>query len=107
LNRFVMESLRAAGLPAIALAPVSAVISRDVRVARWDLTPLRSALAVGLLPVIYGDVIFDEARGGTILSTEDLFAHLTRELRPSRILLAGLEEGVWEDFPGRNPPPVI
>jgi isopentenyl phosphate kinase len=102
LNRFVMESLRAAGLPAIALAPVSAVISRDVRVARWDLTPLRSALAVGLLPVIYGDVIFDEARGGTILSTEDLFAHLTRELRPSRILLAGLEEGVWEDFPART-----
>jgi len=102
LNRFVMESLRAAGLPAIALAPVSAVISRDIRVSRWDLTPLRSALEAGLLPVIYGDVIFDEARGGTILSTEDLFAHLTRELRPNRILLAGLEEGVWEDFPART-----
>ena len=102
LNRFVMEALRAAGLPAVALAPVSAVISREVRVARWDLTPLRAALEAGLLPVIYGDVIFDEARGGTILSTEDLFAHLTRELHPSRILLAGLEEGVWEDFPART-----
>ena len=102
LNRFVMEALRAAGLPAIALAPVSAVTSREVRVARWDLNPLRSALEAGLLPVIYGDVIFDEARGGTILSTEDLFAHLTRELRPNRILLAGLEAGVWEDFPART-----
>ncbi|MBI5933338.1 MAG: isopentenyl phosphate kinase family protein [Chloroflexi bacterium] len=102
LNRFVMEALRAAGLPAIALAPVSAVTAHEIRVARWDLTPLRSALAAGLLPVIYGDVIFDEKRGGTILSTEDLFAHLTRELRPGRILLAGLEEGVWEDFPART-----
>ncbi len=102
LNRFVMESLRAAGLPAIALAPVSAVTSREVSVARWDLTPLRAALEAGLLPVIYGDVIFDEARGGTILSTEDLFAHLARELRPQRILLAGLEAGVWEDFPTRT-----
>lgn len=102
LNRFVMESLRAAGLPAVALAPVSAVTSREVQVARWDLTPLRAALDAGLLPIIYGDVIFDEARGGTILSTEDLFAHLTRQLRPSRILLAGLEAGVWEDFPART-----
>jgi isopentenyl phosphate kinase len=102
LNRFVMEALREAGLPAIAFAPVAAVTSRDMRVVDWDLTPLRSALDAELLPVVYGDVIFDEARGGTILSTEDLFAHLTRHLRPKRILLAGLEAGVWEDFPAKT-----
>jgi isopentenyl phosphate kinase len=102
LNRFVMDALRAAGLPAVALAPISAVTARDMQVARWDLGPLRAALEAGLLPVIYGDVIFDEARGGTILSTEDLFAYLARELRPERILLAGLEAGVWEDFPART-----
>ncbi|MBV6396342.1 MAG: hypothetical protein HFACDABA_01940 [Anaerolineales bacterium] len=102
LNRFVVESLRAAGLPAIALAPVAAVSAREVKVAAWNLHPLRSALQAGLLPVIYGDVIFDEALGGTILSTEDLFAHLARELCPKRILLAGLEAGVWEDFPART-----
>ncbi len=102
LNRFVMESLRAAGIPAVALAPVAAVTARDMQVAAWDLAPIRAALEAGLLPVIYGDVIFDEARGGTILSTEDLFAHLARELKPQRILLAGLEAGVWEDFPART-----
>lgn len=102
LNRFVMEALREADLPAIALAPVSAVTAREVQVARWDLGPLRSALGAGLIPVVYGDVIFDEARGGTILSTEDLFVHLARELHPRRILLAGLEAGVWEDFPARR-----
>jgi isopentenyl phosphate kinase len=47
-------------------------------------------------------VILDEKRGGTILSTEDLFTFLTNELKPTRILLAGLEEGVWEDFPART-----
>ncbi|MCX7608122.1 MAG: hypothetical protein N2049_02745, partial [Anaerolineales bacterium] len=41
-------------------------------------------------------------RGGTILSTEALFIHLAPELRPRRILLAGLEEGVWADFPART-----
>ena len=102
LNRFVMEALRAAGLPAVALAPVAAVTAHDMKVAAWDLRPLRAALEAGLLPVVYGDVIFDEVRGGTILSTEDLFSHLARELKPQRILLAGLEAGVWEDFPART-----
>jgi len=50
-------------------------------------------------PVVYGDVIFDTVWGGTILSTEDLFAHLARQLRPTRLLLAGIEMGVWVDYP--------
>jgi isopentenyl phosphate kinase len=102
LNRLVVEALRSAGLAAVTLAPVSAVLSRDGQVAAWDLAPLKAALVNGLLPVIHGDVVFDEARGGTILSTEDLFAHLARHLHPKRVLLAGLETGVWEDFPART-----
>ncbi len=102
LNRFVMDSLHAAGVASLALAPVSAVTASDGKVSGWDLTPLKAALANGLVPVIYGDVVFDTARGGTILSTEDLFEHLARELSPQRILLAGLEGAVWDGFPARS-----
>lgn len=102
LNRFVMEALREAGVPALALAPLSAVTAREGKISRWDLTPLKSALSARLVPVIYGDVVFDETRGGTVLSTEDLFEHLARQLRPNRILLAGLEGAVWADFPERR-----
>jgi isopentenyl phosphate kinase len=47
-------------------------------------------------------VAFDRTLGGTILSTETLFAWLAPRLRPSRILLAGSEAGVWADFPSRQ-----
>jgi len=102
LNRHVMDALHSAGIKAVALAPISSITARDGRVIRWDLDPLRRALDARILPVIYGDVVFDEVRGGTILSTEDLFGHLAHELHPKRILLAGLEEGVWADFPDRK-----
>ena len=102
LNRFVMECLHSAGIPSLALAPVSGVIAQNGKVASWDLTPLKSALAAGIVPVVYGDVIFDTQKGGTILSTEDLFEHLATELQPQRILLAGLEGAVWADFPERQ-----
>jgi isopentenyl phosphate kinase len=102
LNRLVVEALRSAGLAVITLAPSAAVMAHDGQVAAWNLGPLRAALTNGLLPVIHGDVVFDEERGGTILSTEDLFSHLAPQLHPNRILLAGLEAGVWKDFPTRT-----
>jgi isopentenyl phosphate kinase len=37
--------------------------------------------------------------GGTILSTEDLFVYLAESLKPKSILIAGLEEGVFSDYP--------
>ena len=89
-------------MPAIALPPSAAVIASNGQVERWDLTPLEATLNAGLLPVIHGDVIFDTIRGGTILSTEDLFSYLALQLNPSRLLLAGIEPGVWQDFPARN-----
>lgn len=102
LNRMVVESLHHAGLPVITLSPAASTTAHDGRISKWDLFQLNISLQQGLLPVIHGDVAFDDKRGGTILSTEDIFVYLAAELHPSRILLAGLEDGVWEDFPART-----
>ena len=66
-----------------------------------DLLP---ALEVNLLPVVYGDVAFDTHLGGTILSTEDIFTHLAEKLKPGRILLAGIDEAVYADYPACKTP---
>lgn len=102
LNRFVMKALRKVNLPAVALPPSANVIASDGKVSIWETSAISMALAAGLVPVIYGDVTFDEVRGGTILSTEDLFGRLARALNPDSILLAGLESAIWEDFPART-----
>ena len=102
LNVFVMDALREAGIPSMALPASASVISSDGKVSSWDVAPFRRALVNGIVPVVHGDVIFDEVKGGTILSTEDLFMHLAGELRPQRILLAGLEDGIYADFPVRK-----
>ena len=99
LNRFVMDCLGEAGIPAIAFPPSASIIANNGEVVSWDLTPIQNALAAGILPVLYGDVIFDQQLGGTIFSTEDLFTHMNRFLLPNQILLAGIEPGVWRDFP--------
>lgn len=102
LNQIVVERLSRAGLPVIAFPPSATVMASEGKLSRWDLTLLRAALKAGLIPLVNGDVTFDAQRGGTILSTEDLFIGLARDLHPRRILLAGLENGVWADFPART-----
>ncbi len=99
LNKLVTKAFVEAGLPVIVLPPSASIIARDGEVSSWDLSQLKNALSAGVLPIIYGDVIFDLKRGGTILSTEDLFAHLARKLQPQRLLFAGIEPGVWKDYP--------
>jgi isopentenyl phosphate kinase len=90
------------GLPAVTLSPFSMVTSINGDIIEWDISRLNLALKEGLLPVIHGDVAFDQELGGTILSTEDLFSHLAGVLHPTRILLAGIEAGIWKDFPQRT-----
>lgn len=99
LNRLVMDALAEAGLPTISFPPSASVWVEGGQVQNWDLQPLQAALQAGLLPVVFGDVVFDRKWGGTILSTEDLFRHLAYQLRPARILLAGIEAGVYVDYP--------
>lgn len=102
LNRIVMKALREAHIRTISLSPASSVLASAGKVSVWETTPLRMALSAGIVPVIHGDVVFDEIRGGTILSTEDLFVYLAHALNADQILLAGSEPAVWADFPLRN-----
>ena len=102
LNRHVIRALHEAGVAAMTFSPAASVWAENGRVKNWDLSQIQIALESGIVPVVHGDVIFDKSKGGTILSTEELFEHLAREMHPQRILLAGLEAGVWADFPARR-----
>lgn len=102
LNALVVDTLIAYDIPAVSFAPSSAVTPSSSEIWSWNLEPVRASIRHGLVPVVYGDVVFDLALGGTILSTEELFVHLARKMEPNRILLAGLEAGVWADFPTKR-----
>jgi isopentenyl phosphate kinase len=47
--------------------------------------------------------VLDTVRGGTIASTEELFAWLVPHLQPARIVLAGTVDGVYSSDPLADP----
>lgn len=103
LNHLVVNALRQAGVPAIRFQPSASTRTRGQQLMYFETHPIKEALAHGLVPVVYGDVSVDANQGMSIVSTETLFDNLARELSPSRIVLAGQVDGVYEADPGANP----
>jgi isopentenyl phosphate kinase len=103
LNRLVADIFLAEGLPILTLQPSASALCRSGELISMETHPVAEALSHGLIPLVYGDVAFDEVWGCTIISTEQIFACLARELRPSRIILASIVEGVYDSDPLQNP----
>jgi len=102
LHRLVVDELRQAGLPAMGFPPSASAVAEDGALISLAIEPIDRALREGLIPVVAGDVAFDRVRGTTILSTERVFAYLAPRLQPERLLLAGIEAGVFADFPANS-----
>ncbi|MDH7485499.1 MAG: isopentenyl phosphate kinase [Anaerolineae bacterium] len=101
LNRLVADAFWQAGVPVWSLQPSASACCRDGELVALDWRPVAEALLRGLVPLLYGDVALDEVRGGTIVSTEEIFAWLARRLKPDRLVLAGAVPGVMRSDNGQ------
>ncbi len=94
LNRLVVDALWDADIPALRVQPSASALCHDGELRSLAERPLVAGMEHGLVPVIHGDVALDEVRGGTIISTEEIFAFLAPRLWPARVILVGEVEGV-------------
>lgn len=104
LNRIVVDELLAAHVPALALQPSATLASNGGTLMHWATATLKQALDHGLVPVVHGDVAFDQVQGAAIISTEQLLLALAADpaLQPDRIILVG-ESGVFTADPRAQP----
>ncbi|MCB1037596.1 MAG: isopentenyl phosphate kinase family protein [Acidobacteria bacterium] len=114
LHRRVADALHEAGASPYSIAPSSFFVASGGRTAVASLEPLLKVLDLGLVPVIYGDVVTDRVLGATILSTETLIKEVIVRLqrriyRVRRVLWMGETDGIYgadgktiERVTGRN-----
>lgn len=99
LNRLVVDALRQAGVPVMAFPPSASALAEDGQLIELAHEPIRLAVDHGLVPVVQGDVAFDRKQGSAIVSTEQVLGALVEPLHADTLLLAGLEAGVFADYP--------
>lgn len=70
LNSIVIKNFLSLGLPVFSFSPASFLISDAKIYSKSYLDPMKLALQIGVIPVVYGDVIVDKKIGCNIFSTE-------------------------------------
>jgi len=100
LNQMIVEALLEAGENAISIQPSAILIAKDKRTKLFHVDAILRALKYGMLPVVYGDVIFDDKRGCCIYSTEKILCELAKIFRRRSkeritIISCGITDGVY------------
>jgi isopentenyl phosphate kinase len=103
LNRLVTDLLLEGGIPIVSYQPSASARCRKGDLMYFDTHAMQQVLGAGLTPLVYGDVAVDAVQGFTIISTEQIFDNIARELQPARIILAGIVDGVYAADPLTNP----
>ena len=101
LHRLVVTALRDAGVPAFSVVPSSCLVAAGGKPAQVWPEPLLSVLKLGMVPVIFGDVVMDRQWGASICSTESIFLALTPALGSHgvfvrRVVWLGSTDGVLD-----------
>ena len=103
LTRIICASLLLRNKFPVPFHPMSFVTLDDGKVKRVLLDPIRKALRAGLLPLLHGDLVFDESQGIGVLSGDRLASLIGLRLGASRVLLGSDVDGVYSENPKTFP----
>ena len=99
LTRIIGVGLLLRHRPFVPLAPMSFMTLRRGQVGRSFLDPITAALRLGLIPLIHGDVAFDEIRGCSIVSADRIASFLGEKMGASRVLFGSDVDGLYDGNP--------
>src|SRR6266849_2709911 len=99
LTRIIGVGLLLRHRPFVPLAPMSFLTLRGGNVSKWFLGPVSAALRLGLIPLIHGDIAFDETRGCGVVSADRIASLLGEKLRIPRVLFGCDVDGLYEGNP--------
>jgi len=103
LNGLVMDALIWHEIAAVSIAPSSCIVTENGRIKCFDETVLNKMAQMMFTPVMYGDAVFDEKLGFTVISGDQLVAYLAIKYKAEKIVLGVDTDGLFDSDPKTNP----
>lgn len=102
INRIVMDVLIDEGLPVVSLRPMSMIMTSAGKIIEHSFEIVEEVISQDLIPVIYGDVLFDKKWKTTIYSGEIILNEIGIYLKKKgfnviRVIQVGETNGVYDD----------
>lgn len=103
LNNSITEIFIATGIQVVPIHTASTTIQRDGKIERMNLETVTMALGQKLVPLLYGEVVFDETLGMSVCSGDDIAVHLSEKLKINKIAFASDVKGIFTKDPHLHP----
>ena len=95
----IVNALIEEGMDAVSIQPSACVICENRRVKIFNTDIIEGFLDLGLVPVLYGDVVVDINQGFCILSGDQIISYLSEIFNPTKIILAVDVDGIFNKDP--------
>jgi isopentenyl phosphate kinase len=102
LSRIIGVSLLLSKVPFVPIKPLSCFSLRKGRVLRSFLDPIASALRLGFIPLLHGDIVFDQVDGFGILSADAIASYLAQKFFITRVLFGSDVDGIHTKDPKKS-----
>ncbi|ASJ14558.1 isopentenyl phosphate kinase [Thermococcus radiotolerans] len=90
------------GLPAFSVSTSSVFITENGEVAYGDMEVVERLLELRFIPVLFGDVSIDLAKGIDILSGDQIITYLAKMLGPDKVIFLMDVDGIYDGRPGEG-----
>jgi len=102
LQALILEALIREGIPAVAFMASSFARSESGRIRSLFLEPMRSLFAIGVTPLVSGDIVADSVLGFSVVSGDQLASALAIEFGAGKVIFGSDVNGVYTEDPKRD-----
>ncbi|ASJ00226.1 isopentenyl phosphate kinase [Thermococcus gorgonarius] len=101
-NAKFIEAFVAENLPAFSVSTSSVFITENGEVAYGDVEVIQRLVDLKFIPVLFGDVSIDLAKGIDILSGDQIITYLAKMLEPEKVIFLMDVDGIYDGKPGEG-----
>lgn len=102
LNLEILKIFSGAGLAVSSLHSGSSIIQNSDQITFFDSRLVEKSLENGCIPLMYGEMVFDEKLGMSVCSGDNIATHLANIFSASKIIYASDIDGIYDVDPYLN-----
>lgn len=102
LSLMVTEELIKVGLPAVSVPPGSCFVMDDGKLIVKDEEPIKMLAHIGVMPVMFGDVVTDRSKQFGICSGDQAMEVLSKIFKPDLVVFVSDVDGLYTEDPKKN-----
>lgn len=99
INKIVVKEFLNQHINVVSISPSSMSYASSGKLKKIFIDPIVNFLSLGLIPIIYGDIVYDIKKGSKIFSVESTFSNiidnLPKKYKVIQIIHIGVVEGVY------------